>query len=167
MNKLKILLTTLMLTLFIIPFSHASDIKKPHYQSIDKTNQKAILFYVNQYRAKHGLNPLKLNEQMSREAEQHSRDMATHRMSFGHKDFNKRIKRLFDHIKQCRGGAENVAYNYKDGRDVVKNWLTSPGHRRNIEGHYNLTGIGLARDSRGKLYFTQIFLRTDNPKYIR
>jgi uncharacterized protein YkwD len=70
---------------------------------------------------------------------------------------------LYSQIKQCEGGAENVAYNYKNAQDVVRNWIASSGHRRNIEGNYNLTGIGLARDRRGKLYFTQIFLRTKNP----
>ncbi|KTC77112.1 CAP domain-containing protein [Legionella brunensis] len=134
--------------------------------AIGSPMQKAVLKYINEYRAQRGLAPLKMNSAMSKEAEIHSREMATHKIGFGHKDFNKRIKRLFTEIQQCRGGAENVAYNYKDAQDVVKNWLTSPGHRRNIMGNYNLTGIGLARDSRGKIYFTQIFLRTDNPTYI-
>jgi uncharacterized protein YkwD len=131
--------------------------------SIDSANQKATLFYVNEYRAKHHLKPLKMNNMMSAEAAIHSRDMARHAVPFGHQNFDKRIKRIFAKIKDHQGGAENVAYNYKDGGDVVRNWLTSPGHRRNIEGNYNLTGIGLARDQRGKLYFTQIFVRTTTP----
>ncbi|WP_156812353.1 CAP domain-containing protein [Legionella tunisiensis] len=107
-----------------------------------------------------------MNKLISQEAERHSRDMANHRIPFGHQYFSTRIKRIFDEIQQCRGGAENVAYNYRDAKIVVEQWLTSPGHRRNIEGRYNLTGIGLARDSRGKLYFTQIFVRTDNAAYL-
>lgn len=126
---------------------------------IDKANQKAILYYVNEYRAKHHLKALKLDARMSEEAAKHSRDMARHAVPFGHKNFNKRIHRLFAIIKDPKGGAENVAYNYKDGKDVVRNWLTSRGHRINIEGNYNLTGIGLARDKKGKLYFTQLFIR--------
>ncbi len=126
---------------------------------IDKANQKAILFYVNEYRVKHHLKPLQLNNLMSEAAAKHSRDMARHAVPFGHKNFDKRIHRLFSEIKDCKGGAENVAYNYKDGKDVVRNWLTSRGHRMNIEGNYNLTGIGLARDKNGKLYFTQLFIR--------
>lgn len=125
----------------------------------ESANQKAILFHVNEYRAKHHLNPLRMNTQMSIEAEKHSQDMARHAVPFGHQGFNQRIKRLFGKIKDCKGGAENVAYNYKDGKTVVSNWLTSRGHRKNIEGNYNLTGIGLARDKNGKLYFTQIFIR--------
>jgi uncharacterized protein YkwD len=149
------------LTFVLLPFPVAAKIADEKV-TIGSPMQKAVLFYINQYRTQKGLSPLQLNYLMSKEAEIHSREMATHKIGFGHKDFNKRIKRLFNEIKGCRGGAENVAYAYKDAQDVVKNWLTSPGHRRNIDGPYNLTGIGLARDSNGKIYFTQIFLRTDN-----
>jgi uncharacterized protein YkwD len=156
-----------MLVFFLISLSQLTTAAQTSkLETIDSANQKAILFYVNEYRAQHGLKPLKINPLMSEEAAKHSRDMAKHAIPFGHKYFDKRIHRLFDNIKQCQGGSENVAYNYKDGKDVVRNWLTSSGHRRNIVGNYNLTGIGLARDKRGKLYFTQIFLRTTNPAYL-
>ncbi|MCA0403416.1 MAG: CAP domain-containing protein [Proteobacteria bacterium] len=151
--------------LFMMVFSNilfANTLATKDYVAIDSANQKAILFYVNKHRASKGLRPLKLNNVMSSAATIHSRDMARHSIPFGHKHFDKRIKRLYGKIKNCQAGSENVAYNYKDGQDVVKNWLTSRLHRRNIEGNFNLTGIGLARDSRGKLYFTQIFLRTKN-----
>ncbi|MEB3337507.1 MAG: hypothetical protein VKJ46_08605 [Leptolyngbyaceae bacterium] len=36
--------------------------------------------------------------------------------------------------------------------------MKSPGHLKNIKGQYNLTGIGIAKDSQGKYYFTQIFI---------
>ncbi len=49
---------------------------------------------------------------------------------------------------------------------MVEQWLTSPGHKRNIVGNYNITGIGIARDKQGKLYYTQIFLRSSDPRYV-
>lgn len=167
MKKIKKLVSSFLivaLTISILPQAYAA--AKTNYAAIDAENQKKILVYVNQYRQKRGLPPLKMNKLISQEAERHSRDMGTHRVPFGHQYFSKRIKRIFDDIQQCHGGAENVAYNYRDAKIVVEQWLTSPGHRRNIEGRYNLTGIGLARDSRGKLYFTQIFVRTDNAAYL-
>lgn len=118
-----------------------------------------ILFYVNQYRAQHHLPPLKMVPLISQQALHHSQDMARHKMSFGHLGFNSRIKTIYSQVPDCQGGAENVAYNYRNAKHVVSQWLTSPGHRHNIEGHYNLTGIGVARDAKGKLYFTQIFIR--------
>lgn len=158
----KSLLIDLVVLFLLVFYSQVFAGEKLDYQAIDALNQKKILFYVNQYRQKHGLMPLQMSKVISQEAEKHSRDMAAHRVPFGHQYFSQRIKRVFDQLKFPRGGAENVAYNYKDGKTVVEQWLTSPGHRHNIEGHYNLTGIGLARDKGGKLYFTQIFVRTQD-----
>ena len=135
-------------------------------ETSDEQIQKDILMYVNQYRVLHGKKPFQMNALINKEATIHSRDMATHRIPFGHKYFSTRIRHLYTQIKGCNGGAENVAYNYKDTKELVRLWLKSPGHKRNIDGNYNLTGIGVARDSNGKLYYTQMFLRTDtNIKY--
>ena len=121
-----------------------------------------ILSYINQYRAQHGLPRLTMNPVLSQEATRHSHDMAIHAMPFGHDGFNSRMNHLHKHIPQSSSGAENVAYNYKTAKIVVDGWIKSPGHRQNIMGHYNLTGIGIARDSMGKLYYTQLFLRSEN-----
>lgn len=120
----------------------------------------AILAYVNQYRIQHGLTALEMNPVISKEAQNHSQAMAMHTLPFGHSHFNDRIHRIFDQVKRNpRAGAENVAYNYKTAKILVENWLTSPGHKRNIVGNYRLTGIGVAWDKEGKPYYTQIFLR--------
>ncbi len=121
-----------------------------------------ILVYVNQYRAQHGLSKLTMNNAISQEAARHSRDMAVHALPFGHDGFNQRIRYLHEHIVDSSSGAENVAYNYKTARIVVDGWIKSPGHRQNIMGHYNLTGIGIAHDKAGKIYYTQLFLRADH-----
>lgn len=126
----------------------------------DTAIQNAVLFYVNEYRQKHGLSRLTMDSNIVIQARQHSQDMANHRMPFGHQDFGKRIAKLRKQIKNSGGGAENVAYNYKTAQIVVSQWIKSSGHRRNIVGNYNLTGIGVARDKQGKLYYTQIFLQT-------
>jgi uncharacterized protein YkwD len=38
-------------------------------------------------------------------------------------------------------------------------WINSPGHRENIEGDYNLSGIGIYKNRNGVLYFTHIFIK--------
>lgn len=126
----------------------------------DALIQQNILHHINQYRMKHGLSALVMNPIMNQEATKHSQDMARHRIPFGHQYFSDRIKRIYAAIPNCNGGAENVAFNYKDTQELVRQWLKSPGHKRNIDGHYNLTGIGIARDSQNKLYYTQLFIRT-------
>ena len=45
-----------------------------------------------------------------------------------------------------------------NAKQVVNMWLNSDGHRKNIEGNYNLTGIGVVKGKDGALYFTQIFV---------
>ena len=156
--QITIILASLFLGIFQLSHAGNSSIQG----ASDIAIQNSILIYINEYRQKHGLSALKMDNNIVKEAKNHSIDMANHTMPFGHKYFLSRIDRLHSKIKNSGAGAENVAYNYKDAQDVVKNWLRSPGHKRNIDGNYNLTGIGIARDSKGKIYFTQIFLRTGN-----
>lgn len=118
-----------------------------------------ILIYINQFRVQKGLPKLQMNPFLSQEAKQHSADMATHRMAFGHEGFTQRMSHLQKKIQSAQGGAENVAYNYKTAKIVAEGWINSPGHRRNILGHYNQTGIGIVRDKSGRPYFTQLFLK--------
>lgn len=162
-----VLYTTLLfifLALIYIPVANAT-VHKTQSPKTKITSNEAIshriLVYVNQYRASRGLKPLRMNDRMSKEATIHSRDMATHKIPFGHQYFSGRIKRLYHQIPLCRGGAENVAYNYKDLQYLVQEWTKSPGHKKNIIGNYNLTGIGIARDRQGKMYYTQMFIRSD------
>ena len=58
-----------------------------------------------------------------------------------------------------RGGfGENIAYGYASAQSVMNGWLTSPGHRANIErASYNAIGVGVVRDSGGRLWWTQNF----------
>ena len=129
-------------------------------QTTQNEQHNAILHYVNQYRAKYHLQPLKLLPMISAEASTHSVHMAKKSVPFGHQQFQLRMRRLSQRIPFCRGGAENVAYYRTNAKQLVDAWMASPGHRQNILGHYNVTGIGIAYDKRGWAYYTQIFLRT-------
>ena len=122
--------------------------------------EKSVHRQINQYRKKKGLPPLKINSQVSKIARQHSKNMANKQVSFGHSGSGSRYSKIGKIIKY-RGVAENVAYNqgYKNpGKNAVTGWIKSTGHRRNIEGKYQVTGIGIAKNSRGEYYFTQLFV---------
>lgn len=127
--------------------------------SSDTSNQKIIFDDINAYRVKHGLSQLENSDAISTEAKRHSLDMANHTIPFGHDGFDQRMHKLFGQFKQSRGIAENVAYTSEEAESVVQQWLKSSGHRENIEGNYNMTGIGIAHDKNGLVYVTQIFLR--------
>lgn len=132
--------------------------------SDEQSMERTVVAAVNEFRAKHWLPPLQVSPILAREAKIHSQDMERKRIPFGHLYFSARIKHIYAKIKNCNGGSENVAWYppNKSPRDVVALWLTSSGHRRNILGHYNLTGVGIVRDKRGWLYYTQIFIKTDH-----
>ena len=122
------------------------------------TMETEILKYVNEDRKDHNLKPLLMNDMESSLAAKHSHDMATGKVKFGHDGFNSRAKA----IQKTLGGVEigeNVASGPMTAREVVDGWLKSPGHKKNIEGNFTLTGIGYARDKKGDIYFTQIFSR--------
>ncbi len=124
----------------------------------DNSMKKEILRYINQHRTDMGLHPLTTNSIIEDEALTHSNNMAKGRIPFGHDGFDDRMGRIMKQIKPSHAAAENVAEGARTAREVVDIWLHSPGHRKNIEGNYTLTGIGIATDRNGKLFFTQIFI---------
>ena len=120
---------------------------------------------VNEHRVSQGLKPLTFNPKIAAIARRHSRDMAAGRVGFGHGGFESRREKIAGFIAQPWVG-ENVAMVPKGPSHVeavaVSNWLESPGHRRNIEGSYDLTGVGIAQGPVGGYYFTQLFVRTSS-----
>ncbi len=124
--------------------------------------EQDILAQINDYRRRQGLEPLQSHDVIREQARQHSLAMAHGDVPFSHDGFEQRI-RLISQQLTYRGAAENVAFNqgYGDPADqAVSGWLRSSGHRQNIEGQYDLTGIGVAQRSDGSYYVTQIFVRT-------
>jgi uncharacterized protein YkwD len=118
-----------------------------------------ILTFINQYRRSKGLAELQMLEVANTEAQQHSADMVKGKTAFGHDGFDNRIADIRKSAGFIRGAAENVAYGQLTAAQVVDGWLNSPGHKKNIEGEYNLTGIGTVQREDGVIYFTQIFIK--------
>ena len=123
------------------------------------TLETAIHDLVNEYRRGRKLPALMLDPQISDVARRHSAAMAAGKMPFGHGGFGERVATLGD------GGpsrvAENVAYDpdhARPAREILQGWLRSRAHRENIEGPYDRTGIGAARNALGDVYLTQIFV---------
>ncbi|HLA59347.1 MAG TPA: CAP domain-containing protein [Puia sp.] len=123
-----------------------------------ETMETDILKYVNEDRIANGLSPLQMNELESSLAAKHSLDMSVGKVKFGHDGFKARAKTIQKALGSIEVG-ENVAEGSMTAREVVDGWLHSPGHKKNIEGNFTLTGIGYASDKKGNIYFTQIFSR--------
>jgi uncharacterized protein YkwD len=56
--------------------------------------------------------------------------------------------------------SENVAVNKGYDHPVkaaLESFLDSRGHRDNLMGRFDLTGVGVAKSSDGRIFFTQMF----------
>ena len=140
-----------LITLSSKPVNAASDVA---------AMEKSVHRQINKYRSSKGLPPLKLNGEISKIARQHSKRMADKQVAFGHNGSSSRYNKISKLVKY-RGVAENVAYNmgYRNpGKSTVDGWIKSPGHHRNMVGKYQVTGIGVAKNSKGEYYFTQLFV---------
>ena len=42
----------------------------------------------------------------------------------------------------------------------MEDWINIPGTHKNIVGDHNLTGIGIAQNSKGQYYISQLFIKT-------
>jgi len=121
--------------------------------------ENEILDYINLHRKSIGLHPLQLNDIESSSAAKHSYNMASGKISFGHAGFKKRVKNISNQLGFISASAENVAYGTMNAKEVVNVWMQSPAHKKNIEGDYLLTGIGVAKNKKGVIYFTEIFTK--------
>ena len=147
----------LLLTLIAFPLSV--------YIGFSQTNEKEsftemegqVLKIINEHRKAIGLGELVYNIAVYNEAKKHSINMAGGKTPFSHDGFDERFESLVK-VLGANSMSENVALGQTTAQDVVDSWLSSEGHKQNIEGNFNLTGIGIARGKNGDLYFTQIFL---------
>lgn len=96
-------------------------------------------------RKRAGCKPLTVSTRLNTSAQRHAKDMATNGF-LGHasSDGTSWIGRI-----KAAGypapGAENVARGYDSAAVVVKKWLESPAHRRNIVNcRFTKVGIGYA-----------------------
>jgi uncharacterized protein YkwD len=117
---------------------------------------------INAYRASQGLGELTFDDYIAEVARAHSTNMAKGTVPFGHDGASDRWKAIQNRIVGALAYGENVAMNrgYTDPASIaVQGWLNSPGHKANIVGDYNMTGIGVAKSADESYYLTQIFIK--------
>lgn len=116
-----------------------------------------VLFQTNKFRSSKGLPELSMRKELNAIAQKHSEDMARGRVGFGHGGFDKRNAAAKGKIKSMRSFAENVAYGASNGKQAVTMWKNSRGHRKNMLGKFKYIGIGISKDRRGRIFYTQVF----------
>lgn len=117
-----------------------------------------IFTLVNNYRLSTGRTALVWNDAMADEERAHSQAIANGQVPVGHQGFEDRIVRIRKIIPWSLIG-ENVA-SAGSAQGAVDAWLKSPDHQAIIEGDFDFTGVGVAKDPDGPLYyFSQMFLK--------
>lgn len=133
-------------------------------------SEEKCIIEINRVRQQYGLKPLKGWKELSDCARGHSQNMASGKCPFGHDGFNQRADHMWGHAS-LSSFAENVAYshNYDDPVAIaVDGWMKSQGHKENILGDFEETGVGIAFDKEGKFYITQLFAkRQKSRQYAR
>jgi uncharacterized protein YkwD len=134
--------------------------------NISKLIENQAFALVNDYRKANDLPPLVWNPAVAELAREHSKDMATGAVDFGHEGFSDRISRLKKSLGGLAAGGENVFMTDMGGdvaQTAVAVWLKSAPHLHNIRGDFNNSGIGIWEGSDGAIYFTQIFVKLRPP----
>jgi uncharacterized protein YkwD len=120
--------------------------------------QTDINYWTNRWRVKVGCPQLRLDANIARAARNHSAWMAR-TGTFSHvgsssSSFVTRVKAA----GYSAPLAENIAWGYRSGAEVVSAWMKSPGHRANIVNcKAKSVGVGAVYAANGTPYFTQDF----------
>lgn len=139
------------------PSETATQPTTPQTTSTLSAYEQKVVDLTNQERANNGLPALKVDLTLSKMAHEKSRDMSANGY-FSHT--SPTYGSPFDMMKKYgisyRYAGENIAMGQRTPEEVVKAWMNSEGHRKNIlSPNFNYIGVGYV--SQGN-YWTQEFI---------
>ena len=119
--------------------------------------EQEVVTLTNKEREKNGLDPLKIDVELSKVAREKSKDMATNNY-FDHN--SPTYGSPFDMMKSYgvtyRTAGENIAKGQRTPAEVVNGWMNSEGHRANIlNGDFTHIGVGYVEQGN---HWTQQFI---------
>jgi hypothetical protein len=129
-------------------------LKQPEASRPGTVDAEAAARIISQYRAEHGLGPLRLDPTLMRLAAEHSRrqadrDTMSHALP-GEGSFSSRIAAGGF---QASMAAENVAAGQDSFAEVFRAWQKSPGHNKNmLLPNISLMGIAVAVQPGGRYH---------------
>jgi uncharacterized protein YkwD len=126
-------------------------------EEIAKLIAKVVALH-NQERAKEKLNTLEISPKLTKAAQRHADDMAR-RKEMGHKgsDGSAPADRITDAGYRWRRVGENVAFGRWTPEQLLKGWMESPVHKKNILGSYSQIGVACATAEDGRIYWCVTF----------
>lgn len=129
---------------------------EPASSAADRAQEVGRL--VNAHRARINCPALQWDAFAAQAAQRHTDDMVR-RNYFDHvsPEGQNVGERLRAQGAAWRAVAENIAYGQETAAEVVRGWLSSPGHRRNIENcTYTRQGVGYARGRWTHVFYTPL-----------
>ena len=132
----------------------AGPLVQPASASVSASYENSAISHSNSERAQRDRVKLKKSRCLDRFAEKQARAMAA-----SHAMYHQSMKPILDkcHLSQV---GENVAFGYPGGKAVVKAWMHSPGHKRNLlNSRHRVIGLGAYQDSGGYWYVSQVLGR--------
>lgn len=139
------------------PTNAQTETAKSEIANPRKDIEKDILNLINDYRTSNGLSKLSELSIITTQTDNHTQYMISKNKA-SHDNFNNRKKFLVQNAQASRVG-ENVAYGYTTAKSVVKAWIKSDSHRKNIEGDFNHFNITAEKNKNGRWYYTNIFIK--------
>ena len=143
---------------------------KERIPSSNEDYEKEVLRLVNEIREKRNLPSLEWKESLMYAARYHAKDMIVDRY-FEHDLYDRKGRRLkkvcttFEKMdffvgKEMFSRAENIGAGSKTPKEIVQDWMDSPGHKENIlDPETKYIGVGYVYDanSEWKSYWVQCF----------
>jgi uncharacterized YkwD family protein/spore coat assembly protein SafA len=127
-----------------------------------RTLETEVIRLVNVERSRAGRSALTENNELSHVARLKSQDFIKNNY-FSHNSptYGSPFNMLTSFGIPFTAAAENIASGQPTAVEAMNSWMSSSGHRANIlNSMYNQIGVGVARDNNGKLYWTQIFIKS-------
>ncbi|CAM1352861.1 CAP domain-containing protein [Tenacibaculum halocynthiae] len=144
------------LLLAVLFFTCSSDKISDINDQANTSLETEILLLINDHRASLNLKKLETLAVIKTQTNSHTKYMIK-KGKISHDNFNQRANYLQTNAK-ATSTSENVASGYSSAKSVIKGWLNSTGHRKNIEGNYTHFNITAAQNNKGIWYYTNIFM---------
>jgi uncharacterized protein YkwD len=155
----------------LVPASTSAGRRYLEWGEDDDVSRGALLQAMNEQRARRGLPPLHRNVRLDAAAGDRINDMFEFRY-FAHvaPDGTEPFVWVRQRGYRYTRVGENLAMGQRAARQVVEQWMASPGHRDNILGNYRDAGIAIASGvptgrSRGYT-FVAMYGREDEPRVV-
>ncbi len=152
----------LLIIIIFLPLGYANGLYASYKPLPANYLEQSVFDLSNDERLKAGVHALAYDEQLALSARRHAHEMA--QLNYvSHESPIAENATLLQRVIQAGSAAqelgENVARFRSDGNvadKVVKGWLNSPGHRKNLlHTHFTHMGIGVAQNDEGLVYVAQ------------